>query len=383
MSVKVKQGLQKCFTQIKQNVFDEDTIRTLLILSREYLPENSLIREIAHFVAHPDRSRGIFHKKVNNRYTKWKLTQNQVDKYGHDIAFMQKIKTENELSDFLLGGVNIEKTEARLFEILYFDGLNDVSEQHLKKYTGLNRSEAANKLKKYFKKNNGFYVLNREAILSDFKQLLFKKYNFSGFDKETLSVVEEYLSTSQEVKDYIEDSVGRLDSLQKVIRGTIEFKSVFTPKEFLDEIIIATTTIIKKFNLDSSFVGDVKSNKNEIQLCVMTLLHDAKFIYYDNNCADIFLCFYLDGPLNYSKDEIDKRNNPMFGYDRGVLALYVTYDIESKKRTFPLFVSNLLVKEYLSFEEFSSFYKHEGDTLTHIPWIIATRRNGHLILSQE
>ena len=88
MSIKVKQGITKCLTNIEGGTFDEDTIRTLLILSREHLNNNSLIKEIAHFIAHIDRTQGIFHRKINSRYAKFKLTKEQVEKV--DIKELSK-----------------------------------------------------------------------------------------------------------------------------------------------------------------------------------------------------------------------------------------------------------------------------------------------------
>src|SRR4051812_15284339 len=100
MSVKVKQGITKCLLKIEDETFDEDTIRTLLILSREHLKNDSLIKEIAHFIAHIDRTQGTFHKKINSRYAKFKLVNDQVSKV--DVKDLRKkIKTEDELSDFM------------------------------------------------------------------------------------------------------------------------------------------------------------------------------------------------------------------------------------------------------------------------------------------
>ncbi|MCS4162945.1 hypothetical protein M2419_000008 [Sphingobacterium sp. BIGb0116] len=68
ISVKVKQAIESCLLKIKERTFDEDTIRTLLISTREYIKIDSIIRELAHFIAHPTRNQGIFHSKVNSRY---------------------------------------------------------------------------------------------------------------------------------------------------------------------------------------------------------------------------------------------------------------------------------------------------------------------------
>ena len=158
MSIKVKQSLLRCFDKIENDSFDEETIRTLLIVSREYIKGTGLIKELAHFIAHPVRNQGMFHKKLNARYTKLKLVDEQVSKF--EISDIQKqIKTEDELSDFMLGGISVEKIETKLFNILYSDGLEDLPDSHLKKYTGLNKIEIQNLFKQYYIKKEGYYYL--------------------------------------------------------------------------------------------------------------------------------------------------------------------------------------------------------------------------------
>ncbi len=78
MSIKIKQALTESLIKIEKKEFDEKTIRTLLIVSREYLRYDGLVKELAHFIAHPKRNKGIFHKKVNSRYAKFKLIEEQV-----------------------------------------------------------------------------------------------------------------------------------------------------------------------------------------------------------------------------------------------------------------------------------------------------------------
>lgn len=380
MSIKVKQGLRICFEQIEGKKFDENTIRTLLILSREYLNNDSLIKELAHFIAHPSRDKGIFHEKVNSRYTKYKLVQHQVIKSLGDKSILEKIKTEGDLSDFMLGAVGNDKIESKLFEILYFDGLNDISEQHLKKYTRFNKQDALKELKKYYIKKNGFYTINRDEILSELKKQVIR-FDISQFDEETQSEIGNYLSNSKEAQNYIEAVINRLDNLQKVIRGTIHFRSVFSSKGLFDELISSINDIINKLGLDRKFIGSVKNNKSQILLCIMTLLHDSKFIFYDGNNADVFLCVYLDPPLELSKELLEMRRTIDYGYNNSVIALYMTLRIEDKSLNMPLFVSDLRIRDYVDLENFTSF--HQYDDIIPIPWIVATRKNGTLILSKE
>ncbi len=59
----------------------------------------------------------------------------------------------------MLGAVSVEKVEAKLYNILYVDGLEDVPEAHLKKHTGLTRQEIADFLARFYVRKDGFYHL--------------------------------------------------------------------------------------------------------------------------------------------------------------------------------------------------------------------------------
>lgn len=174
MSIKVKQALTQGLIKIENDEFDEDTIRTLLIVSREYLKYSGLIKELAHFIAHPTRDRGIFHKKVNCRYTKFKLVDEQFSK--SNISILQStITNESELSDFLLGAISIEQIDAKLYDILYRDGLEDLPESHLIHHTGFNKKQAEIILNENYTKQGDFYTLNllkTEKLISKLEALL-------------------------------------------------------------------------------------------------------------------------------------------------------------------------------------------------------------------
>lgn len=165
MSIKVKYAIIECLDKIVASEFDESTIRSLLISSREYLNNDGLIKELAHFVAHPMRNKGLFHKRVNSRYAKLKLVHDQV-KRENFLKISKEIHSEDELSDFLLNGVGMDRIPIKLYESLYHDGLEDIPEEHLLKYTGFNKNEAKETLSTYYTKSNGDYVFkiaqNRE-----------------------------------------------------------------------------------------------------------------------------------------------------------------------------------------------------------------------------
>ncbi len=350
MSIKIKQALTESLIKIEKREFDEETIRTLLIVSREYLRYNGLVKELAHFIAHPKRNKGIFHKKVNSRYAKFKLVEEQV------LKNVPAIKTEEELSDFMLGGVDLEKIDSKLFNILYIDGLDDLPESHLIKYTGFTKSEAEKTLKENYIKKDGFYYL-KTLKTKKMISLLQKSSNISENREIQNSVLK-----LQELVQKINSSI---DSLQKVIRGAIHFHSVFETNSLSDDFEFNFTRILNDFNIDSKFTNIIKNNIEEILVCLMTLIHDSTFEFYDKNTARVYLCAYNE----YTKNETTAQKETL--YRNGVLALYINYKFKDKSNSFPLFVSNIKLENYIDRENFMK--ENIERSITKIPWISAKR----------
>jgi hypothetical protein len=369
MSIKVKQSLLRCFDKIEDETFDEDTIRTLLIGSRDYIKGSSLIKELAHFIAHPIRNQGMFHKKLNARYAKLKLVDEQVSRFKMS-EILERIKTEDELSDFMLGGISVEKIESKLFEILYYDGLEDLPESHLQQYTGLNKNEVRNLFKQYYNKREGYYYLTTnktENLLRTIKNQTTDKY-----DPEIDIDAANKLANAE---DLIKKIKSRIDGIQKVVRGAIYYNSVFDTATLRQEIEIAILDIVNHFNIDIRFVEIVKNKIDDILLCIMALLHDSKFVFYDKNIARAFLCLYTEWNSKPADDKLSEKDNM---FQKGVLALYITYKSGEKTTSIPLFVSKLAMKKYISKDSYmttpSDLFKSE------IKWIVANRVGKNLQL---
>jgi len=370
MSIKVKQALTKCFQEIRDQIFDENTIRTLLIVGREYVKTEGLIKELAHFIAHPIRDKGLCHKKVNNRYAKVML----VDKQLHTLIVdgrlnLNGIETEDQLSDFMLGAVNVDKVEATLFEILYFDGLADISEEHLLKYSGFNRKDALSVLKRYYIKHGDHYYC--------------KVNNMMGLNEEAAKLPlpeamspEEAQAGYEQVKINLLKIKATIDALQKVIRGTIEYRSIFEPEDLYKELNTSFAGIIKKFGIEGTLLESIKTYQADILLCIMTLLHDSTFTFFDGTVAQTFLCAYNDDKLTETTTGSAESTNY---WQTGVLALYITFTAFDKINSYPLFVSDLKLPDYLSPENLRSLNTN-GGLIKEIPWTTAARIDGKLKL---
>lgn len=366
MSIKVKQAIENCLIKIDQKTFDEDTIRTLLISSREYIKPESLIKELAHFIAHPSRNQGIFHKKINARYTKFKLVQEQFSK--HDIETISKnIKNEDELSDFLLSGVNVNKIDAKLFKILYQDGLDDLPEEHLLKYTGFTKLAAQKLLKDSYTKIENYYYLN---VLKTEKMITLLKQFPDDYEIQL---------TIKKSTELISNIRNANDAIQKVIRGAIHFRSVFETQDLIDEIQTYFLEVLNQFQIDKKYLQIIIDNIEDILLCILCLLHDSKFIFYDKNEARVSLKTYLED------SEIIQNNSNLTSkellYEYGVIALYIKFKTaDNKSMSVPLFVSDLKLNTYVTSSDF--FNSKINSSIEEITWINAKRLDGEIRLTE-
>ena len=84
----------------------------------------------------------------------------------------------------------------------------------------------------------------------------------------------------------IEKINSSIDSLQKVIRGVIYFRSVFDTNSLISDFENNFESILKKLNIDLKYISILTDNIQEILICLMTLMHDSIFEFYDKNSDD-------------------------------------------------------------------------------------------------
>ncbi|MEJ0057608.1 MAG: hypothetical protein WDN75_19365 [Bacteroidota bacterium] len=307
-SIKLKNSIIESFERIKSNTFDESTIKTLLIDIREFIRDQAILRELADFVAHPKRDKGISHKLINARYAKLSLVDEQFKRIEAEGEFEKaNIKTEWDYSATVLSSVKVERINSRLFKILFIDGIEDIDEKTLKKHYKLGSKEILSLLTDSYFQSDGFHILknlkHRNAI----------------------------------------------DDILKFISGFVSGKSVFEPSDFNKELQNAVKIVIRRFELSENYLKSFSEKKKDILLCIMCLLHDARFTFYDKAEGRIFLT--------------TSNNLISLATDRTVFHFY-------------LFNSGLKIQDYLDQHNDSEFRDMEE-----IPFINAKRINGKLILT--
>lgn len=320
-SIKLKNSIHSRLEKIKNVSFTEDDIKLLLIDIRETIKEESLLREFADFIAHPTRNQGIFNKALNSRYLKLKLIDDQKDKLT--IELQKDIKTERQLTDFLLSGIDITKVGRRLFEVLFKDGLNDISEKVFKKHYPLSKKQVL-------------------KLITDSYQLDTKNQFYELKNLKSFNVVEDAL---------------------KFIRGTIQANAVFSQQTFEKEITTATSRVINLMGFDSSYSVAIKKNLKEILLCILCLLHDAKFVFHDGHIGSCFLSIYPNGNLSPSSSPEKNSLISLISDDIGMLM--------------PIFISNIKITDHLDLEQndFANL-KH----MEKMPWITTSRNEQNKLI---
>ena len=132
------------------------------------------------------------------------------------------------------------------------------------------------------------------------------------------------------------------------------------------------TRIFDDFNIDSKYTNIIRDNIQEILVCLMTLIHDSTFEFYDKNTARVYLCVYDE----YRENKTMTQKEIL--YKNGVLALYTNYKFKDKSHSFPLFVSDIKLENHIDHESFMK--ENIESSITEIPWISAKRDNNKLKL---
>jgi hypothetical protein len=247
-SIKLKNSIAEKFERVRLDSFDESDIKALLIDIREYIRDQTLLRELADFIAHPKRDKGICHKLLNARYAKLSLFQEQVNRVKSEGGFEKfNIKTEHDFSSIMLSSVSTDRIKSDLFRVLFADGIEDIDEKLFKQYYKVGRNVVSKLI------SDSYFLSDGHYILKNVKQ-----------------------------RDLIDD-------LLKFIRGTVTGKPAFELSAFKKELENSIKRIVSTFSLDAMYVKAFKDRTQGILLCIMCLLHDARLTFYDKKEGRILL----------------------------------------------------------------------------------------------
>jgi hypothetical protein len=302
-SIKTKFSIQKNLDSILKREFTESNIKELLIDIREFIAGNAILREMADFIAHPTRDKGLCHSDIDLIYTKLKFTvPPNTEKF------------------------NVTKIPQNLFDTLLIKGVTKIDDGDLVESTGINKQKLQHIIKKNYK------VRNKIAILEN-------RYK-------------------------IDEMVKGLNYLL----GHIEIKSVFSQEEFIGALKSAISILQEKFKITGEYSKAIEDNSNDIMICLISLLHDAKMTLFDNTVGKLFISLVGD-------PEMIKKE----AFDDILIGLFVRFELEKDSFVdivYEIIETKAKASDYI---EHFQFDKTKGFELAEI---VTTRKNGNLILEK-
>ncbi|WNB18104.1 hypothetical protein [Marivirga arenosa] len=252
-NIKLKTSLNRFFEKVRLESFDEYDVKMLLIDIREFIREQTFLREVADSIAHPERNQGICHKAIDSRYARMKMARLGARELAEKKEFDNNAdKPESYFSDKILDYINPRKINKTDFDLFVRNSLEDIDESLFIKYYKLKRKEIQNLINNSYQKKNGVYELKASITGRKFQLL---------------------------------------EDILKFLRGTITPKGVVTSDALRNDLKNALNRINKLSGFNLS-IKEIEKSMECIIVCILALLHDCKFLMYDGTESKAFLSIH-------------------------------------------------------------------------------------------
>lgn len=293
--------------RIENDTFDERDIKLLLIEIRDLLKNESFLREVADFIAHPERERGLCHVTINSRYAKMKFNNEGTQRLLDDGTFAKNSdKPFSFFSNQILDYIQTERIKRDLFDIIIREGLEEIPDDLFLQHYKINKDKVRAIVTSSYVKSNGYYQVKPKIKGNDF--LL-------------------------------------LDNLLKFIRGTITGISAFNEKDLKLDLLSGITRIIETLQIEIG-IDEIVSQFDNIIVCIISILHESTFRMFDGTVATAY--------MTVSRADALEEN----------ITQYLSLNIQTPNFSFPLISTDILVKKYVSFDD-DYIKRYEGIIL---PW---------------
>ncbi|MES2762276.1 MAG: hypothetical protein V4677_08715 [Bacteroidota bacterium] len=324
-SEKQVNSIKRIFNKLEAESFDENDIKILLIDIREFLKEETFLREIADFIAHPERNKGLCHQAVDSRYARMKMFRIGGQKLMNEKVFENNLdKPERFFSDQVLSYIDTRKISKDDYLLFVQSCLQDIEEDLFIEHYKLTKKQIQTILNKCYVKQNGYYILN---------------------------------PTGEKHFKFIED-------ILRFIRGTITTRGIITQTNVTRDLKLA----IKKANKLPGISVNVNLIDEVIEsiiVCILALLHGSNFIMYDGMESKSFISIH--------GENLDTNTRPPV-FEYFTLALIVN----ANEFIFPIATTKISHTKYID-----GMDDPEKWNLATMPWIYTQRINGKLKLVEE
>lgn len=323
ISPKEKKSITAFLDKFKINTFEENDIKLFLIEVREYLNEETFLRELADFIAHGTRNQGMCFTAVLSRHMRMSSYKKRVNELmTKEFMEANKDKPESFFSRKFLDYIDFRKISNKDFKIYIIDALEDLDEEFLEEQTKFKKEYVRHLISVSYTKVNGFHVLK------------------PNLTKEAVFI---------------------MDELLLFIRGAITTKSVFTQEEILTDFV----KISSKFDNDEFSKPQYKQSKDDLIVCIMAMLHDRRFKLNNGETANCYL-HVENGNVNFETIPNEQKKWTL------------NVNVSADNFGFPIITSDIKPKNYIT--NFNELYG-SGLTMESVTEVYTKRNsNGKLEL---
>lgn len=248
LNEKSRLSIKTHIRSLAERSFDEDTVKLLLIDIRDFAPDLADLREVCHFVAHPERNQGSIHNRILSRFLRIRYMNEVMKRAMADCEIHHPGRTE----DF---GAYVQRTipldhyqvfDKKYFEILLGREQDDFDESFYAKVFNSCRSEIARIIESNYKKVDGKYRLR------------------PNYDKSVTKLV-------------------------FVLETSIQFRPLLSAEKILEELKVALCRLATSLDVTLTEIEDALSDKEGLFLAILSLLHDVTFVRDDTAIGRSFL----------------------------------------------------------------------------------------------
>jgi hypothetical protein len=233
---------------ILEDQYDEDTVKLLLMDIRDFSNGLDNLREICHFVAHPERNQGSIHTKILSRFLRLQY-MNEIMERAMAEKDIYVPEPKEDFGDYVFRTVPIEhyhEFETKYFELILVGGINDFDDSFFVRILRKSKDEVARLVSSNYKKVKGRYKL-RSTHDTDIIKTIF------------------------------------------LLETSVQFRPLIIEEEIIKELKILLLRIASDLNLTKSEIELIFTHGNDLFLSILGLLHDISFVWNEKIIGRSFL----------------------------------------------------------------------------------------------
>ena len=220
LNKKSKYNLTEVLDKFVDNSFDERDVRELFRNLRPFCKNNSLIWELASFVAHTeDRTRGFVHDKMNKCYV--------------SLLYNNIVKTSVTKS------INSLEMDTKLFNVIVGNLLESVEEAEYSRWAQVSKKDAKRILKQGYTSYGKRCLINNPKDVNKMNRLinaLFMHLDISG-SLNVEELMNELYCVLQHVNNLLESSYDIREIMSRIKNDFINLSSIFNYK-IINQLLI-------------------------------------------------------------------------------------------------------------------------------------------------